>query len=330
MTDTKKKLLHYKDFKTDSEIFGPKPSLFDLNKIKKDKIELERRRRHQIYTFLECMFKNTSYFDFFSIDAFRLAIDALSTAQILKKKEVTSEMLVFPFLLLRKELTEILAESNITERNVGEYYVKKNKVHIPTWFERIKDSLKFLIATPDCDIENDVAPDPTISFSYEVNYLFEKAAKNTFQRFRTLVITPELLFVTIMEEKQTKGGKMINNLIGNETDFYLLRYKILKRFYYEEIATRNQISQNQIYFGYLLKTQLTGDQYADAIDLQALTTITAYFRDLLVTKGMNFDMSDFLIKDVTKTMSSLRSKRTTYNLGCPVKIESELMIETEN
>ena len=44
----------------------------DLNKNKEQKIILEKRKRYQVYTLLDHLLTNLSYFDYFSSDAFKV------------------------------------------------------------------------------------------------------------------------------------------------------------------------------------------------------------------------------------------------------------------
>jgi hypothetical protein len=77
--------------------------------------------------------------------------------------------------------------------------------------------------------------------SYELNLLFEKSAENSLTRFKTPVITPEILFITMMEEKHTKVGKIIQKFLKTDTNWYLLRYKLIKMIHYQETSQFNNI-----------------------------------------------------------------------------------------
>ena len=67
----------------------------DLNRL--EKINLEKRRRHQVYTTLDYLVSGVTYFDFFSTDAFEIAENSKYLGQICNKKQVTSEILLLSF-----------------------------------------------------------------------------------------------------------------------------------------------------------------------------------------------------------------------------------------
>jgi hypothetical protein len=131
-----------------------------------------------------------------------------------------------------------------------------------------------------------------------------------------------------MEEKQTKGGKMIKKLINDETEFYVLRFKLLKRLHYEETTIRNQINPNQLYFGYLLKLYLHMHEFRNALEHESLSYATAYFRYILVTSAFRFNINEFLRKEIERSLSSPRNRRTSYNLSRPPKPQVEIPVET--
>ena len=78
----------------------------DLNRL--EKINLEKRRRHQVYTTLDYLVSGVTYFDFFSTDAFEIAENSKYLGQICNKKQVTSEILLLSFFYSEIDLIERL------------------------------------------------------------------------------------------------------------------------------------------------------------------------------------------------------------------------------
>ena len=68
-----------------------------------------------------------------------------------------------------------------------------------------------------------------------------------------------------MEEKNSKIGKKIRKILYDETSWYLLRYKLLKRLYNQEVNVRSQVIKNQQFFAYLLKTQISESNFEKLI-----------------------------------------------------------------
>ena len=66
------------------------------------------------------------------------------------------------------------------------------------------------------------------SYNYDVKIILDRAIKNAY-RFKTPVITPEILFLTILEEKETTGGKLLKLLLDNDLNWNLLP-KFLKNY----------------------------------------------------------------------------------------------------
>jgi len=74
----------------------------------KNQIKSERRRRNQSYQALDYIISRVTYFDFFSADAFNITKYGKYFAQILNKKTVTSEILLFPFIYCDSNLSLLL------------------------------------------------------------------------------------------------------------------------------------------------------------------------------------------------------------------------------
>lgn len=93
---------------------------------------------------------------------------------------------------------------------------------------------------------NAVNKNSLVISSYEVHFLLEKAGENALFRFKTPIITPEILFITLMEEKNTKVGKILNKILKNSLDWYLIRYKLIKRIHNQEMNIRGEIEKVNI------------------------------------------------------------------------------------
>lgn len=280
---------------TDSKTFIP--NQFDFQKEEKsNKLLLEKRKRSQAYLTLDYFLSYISYFDFFSNDAFQIALYSKCFTQSCQKKIVTSDFLLFPFFDTNSELGEILKEAHFTKNHLKFYlfnHDKKNgfflfQKHFNRLFSNFFDHRFF---------------DTSIKFSHEVNLLFEKASENALIRFKTPVITPEILLITLMEEKQSKAGKIIQKILPNPLDWYLLRYRLIKRIHNHEMNIRCEIEKNEHYFTYLLKTQLTELQFDRLIENNELFSLgVLYFRNKLILEILQQNLAKHLEKDISKSI----------------------------
>jgi hypothetical protein len=132
--------------------------------------------------------------------------------------------------------------------------------------------------------------DQNIEFSYELHQLFLKSSENCLDRFKTPIITPEILLVTLMEEKHLNVSQILRKQVPDETEWYVLRFKLLKRLYYQEINVRNQVSENQRFFAYLLKTQLSEKNFETLIEKKLLAKAVEIFRDFLIKDLLKHDL----------------------------------------
>jgi ATP-dependent Clp protease ATP-binding subunit ClpA len=274
-----------------------------------EKIIIEKRRRNQAYMALDYLLSAITYFDFFSSDAFKIVKNAKYLAQICNKN-VTSELLLLPFFSYPSDVCQILKEFGITqelvENNVSSLQEKKKE----TFFEKRKNSIKRLFKdVKGFFVQETLSLDQNIKYSHEVNKLFEKSAENALLRFKTPVISPEILFITIIEEKDTKASKIIRRFLKKDVDWYLLRYKLIKRIHNQESNIRSEVVKNQHYFAYLMKIQLTDFEFNKLIETETLAQGVSLFRNTLISKILKVNIFDE-ISDEIYTSMKITNKRS--------------------
>jgi ATP-dependent Clp protease ATP-binding subunit ClpA len=274
-----------------------------------EKIIIEKRRRNQAYMALDYLLSAITYFDFFSSDAFKIVKNAKYLAQICNKN-VTSELLLLPFFSYPSDVCQILKEFGITqelvENSVSSLQEKKKK----TLFEKQKNSIKRLFKdVKGFFVQETLSLDQNIKYSHEVNKLFEKSAENALLRFKTPVISPEILFITIIEEKDTKASKIIRRFLKKDVDWYLLRYKLIKRIHNQESNIRSEVVKNQHYFAYLMKIQLTDFEFNKLIETETLAQGVSLFRNTLISKILKVNIFDE-ISDEIYTSMKITNKRS--------------------
>ena len=282
----------------------------DSNLTTDQKIELEKRRRYQAYMTLDYFLSFVTYFDFFSEDSFLIAQKSKELSQVLEKKVVTSDLLLIPFFQLNNEISTILTNYGIHEKKIG----KLISISQSNSSEKSPGGLKrfirnVLISSKIPFIANKLIVLKPTKYSYEVHQLFEKAAENALLRFKTPVISSEILLITMLEAKKSKVGKLLKKCLKTESNWYTFRYALLKRLHTQELAIRTDIPKNYQYFGYLLKTQLSEAEFQTILEKDCLFSSVLLFRNSIIEDILQWDFYEALEADILLSIQS-RSKRT--------------------
>jgi hypothetical protein len=287
-------------------------SYIDPNLSLETKIEQEQRRRYQAYATLDYLLSVVSYFDFFSKDSFIIAKKAKELSQIFNKKSITSDLLLLPFFESNSQIKILLEKHGIQEQEVGEIISSANK--IPNQSVRVKtvNWVKNLFIRIDIPMlaERLIIPTET-KYSYEIHQIFEKAAENAVLRFKTPVISSEILLITMLEAKKSKAGKLLKQLLGTESNWYMFRYSLMKRLHSQELAIRTDVPKNQQYFAYLLKTQLSESEFDMLMEKDCLLPGILLFRNHMVADLLQVDLQEHIKMDILGSIKS-RSKKRTY------------------
>lgn len=263
------------------------------------KIEAEQRRRNQVYQSLDYLLSTVTYFDFFSLDSFKIIKSTKKLSRFYKMEFITNDLLLLSFIYSNTQITKLLEEYGINKENIlknfnfGEKNRKISNNKFFELFEKYNSSNKKIINS---------------TFSLELNLLIEKAAETALERFKTPVISSEILFLTLIEQKNNKLVKILKKIVGNDLNWQLLRYKLVKRIHKEESIIRDEITKNQYYFAYLLKTQLTDLEFDRLMINELLPTGVELFRNTLISKLLDINISNVLLKDIHKSID-INNKR---------------------
>ncbi len=277
-------------------------------------IKQEKRRRLQVYNTLDYMINVTTFMDFYSKDLIKIISHSQLWSELiskfepeskddLKNKKIKSDAFLYSYILTSSTLKNTLLQHGLTKeipRNILENLelsFKKRNIFAYSYLKvltKIK-SLKKNSVKSKSKISS-LLEDP--EFSTEVMDLFEKSVVNAITRFKTPVITPEIFFITLMEENTCLASTVIKEYISEEMDWYTLRYKLIKMIHFQESHMRNDISKNQKYFGYLLKAGLTQLEFERLIDLGLLGLAVEYFRNKLFRLALEQDVYDCLKIDI--------------------------------
>jgi hypothetical protein len=273
---------------------------------KQQEIQLEKRRRNQAYKMLDYTLSNNTYFDFFSADAFQIAKNSKYMTQLYGKQKVSLELLFLSFFDLEFQVGSLLQSFGFDETFLEKLMAplkmskkKENGLWPPlTLLTTLQKKGKNLLESVFSLGEDETHFNQQIRYSYQVHQIFEKSAENALNRFKTPVITPEILLITLMEEKESLIGKLIKKNITDETNWYLLRYKLLKRLYAQESNVRSQVKRNQHFFAYLLKTQLPDVSFEKLIENKVLGKAVSLFRNVLIHDLLKSNLADSLDAEI--------------------------------
>lgn len=281
----------------------------DSSKDFAEKLILEKRRRYQAYSVLNYLLSVVSYFDFFSKDAFQISLKAKHFAQLFNKPNVLSEFLLLSFFTSETSVLKILKKAKLNKKNVGKLVAIMADLSSPPAFQKqIFKSKSFFNDLNDSYFAQEFSIKSKLKYSYETNKLFEKCAENALVRFKTPIISSEILFLTMMEEKNTRVGRIIKKLLKNDAEWFLLRYNLLKSLHSKELSLRNDVVKNQHYFGYLLTTHLSDKQIEKLINKKTLNDRVSIFRHKLISDSLQVNFFEFFEKDINKSIKLTNSR----------------------
>ena len=260
----------------------------------KTQVKNERRRRNQSYQSLDYILSRLTYFDFLSAEAFSIAKYAKYFGQLFDKKTITSEFLLFSFFYCDSNLYELLNDCEIRDKFLE---LLNNRLNTQ------KLSKKVLKNLPS-SLKNENLP-----YTTEVNFIFEKAAENALVRFKTPVITSEILFLTLMENTESKAGKLIQTQILTSAEWHLLRYRIIKSLHKNEALIRSDVMKNQHYFAYLLKTELSEIEFNKLVETESLVTGVQLFRNMLITQLTKINVFNLILDEVKKSIRVTNTRK---------------------
>jgi hypothetical protein len=97
--------------------------------------------------------------------------------------------------------------------------------------------------------------------------------------------------------------------LKKDVDWYLLRYKLIKRIHNQESNIRSEVVKNQHYFAYLMKIQLTDFEFNKLIETETLAQGVSLFRNTLISKILKVNIFDE-ISDEIYTSMKITNKRS--------------------
>lgn len=276
--------------------------------MKQDKINLEIRKRHYTYTLLDYILSNSTYFDFFSLDTFQVLMHTKYVGSIClsTEKVIGSEFFLFSFLTLDLPIKKFLEDHNISSKEMGLLISSVNQLNSKALID--KKDFYFRKIFKDFQLSK-IKP---LKYAHEVNLLLEKTAENALLRFKTPVITPEIFLITLMEEKNNKSGKLLKKLLKTESNWYLLRYKLIKRIHLQESEIKSKVKKNEHYFTYLLKICLSELEFNTLIEQNSLATGSSFFRNQVVYELLSLDFLKMLYHEIHNSLANTAIRKYSF------------------
>jgi hypothetical protein len=276
--------------------------------MKQDKINREIRKRHYTYTLLDYILSNSTYFDFFSLDTFQVLMHTKYVGSIClsTEKVIGSEFFLFSFLTLDLPIKKFLEDHNISSKEIGLLISSVNQLNSKVLID--KKDFYFRKIFKDFQLSK-IKP---LKYAHEVNLLLEKTAENALLRFKTPVITPEIFLITLMEEKNNKSGKLLKKLLKTESNWYLLRYKLIKRIHLQESEIKSKVKKNEHYFTYLLKICLSELEFNTLIEQNSLATGSSFFRNQVVYELLSLDFLKMLYQEIHNSLVNTAIRKYSF------------------
>jgi hypothetical protein len=272
------------------------------NLLVKEKIKKEERRRIQVYNQLDYLLCSSTFFHFFSLDAFTIIKYSKVLALGFKKREVTSDFLLLTIVQAMTKSSIYLKELQFNVNLIIQNCYPKNETIIDHIFS-IKDKLNLYQMKFTAFLFNEEFEDTEyISYSNDAKMVLTNAIENAVVRFKTPIITTDILFLTLMENNSLKSSQIIKNLIPKKMDWYLFRYKLIKSIHSQESNVRSDSPKNQRYFGYLLKTQITESQFDNLITNEKLSEAIFLFRDCIISRIIKTDFFPNFLQNILQSI----------------------------
>jgi len=258
-----------------------------------DKIKLEKRKRNQVYSSINYLKSHSNKFDFFSSDSVKILRSANQLSKKFNQENIGSEFLLLAFFQSQIQLLKIFEKFDISSELIENY--------ISTAYKKAEDlgqNSSFFSKLKKENILNS-----KIEYNFEVKNIIETCIENSY-RFKTPVITSEILFLTLLENEKSSSGILLKKILKNDIQWNLLRYEILKKIHYQETTLQGSISKNFRYFAYLLKLELSDNKFEKLLSKNEFSFAIEAYRDLITSKILEVNIFQVLENEIKFSIRS--------------------------
>ncbi len=289
-------------------------------KVKSPKFQ-EQRRRFQFYANLDLLSSNYSVFDMMNPDSIRILLKARQISDYLQFKEVTPEVLTLACLFGKASIRRLFQKVGLDSKSFVRNFLKKHKITENFLFKVFfffRKSFKFfqkniLFQKRKSRLEQK-------PFSKKTFHIFLKAAQNTYRRFKTFVITPEILFLTLMEDKKT----FFLATLQSKENWDIVHARLCSTIHLED---RNLFfeSPKEYYYAYLLKIKMKQKLFRSSVLYELFdkennlifldeNPISMNYREAIYEKVLQWNRLKYLefqTKQTQKLVQNFRKKKIT-------------------
>lgn len=284
---------------------------------KKEPKFFEKRKRFQSYMYMQSLFSQITFFDFFTKDALEILILAKKIALILEEKVITEDILILAFYFSDGEFSSFLKNEDITPETILEtYFVKTpNNIEIQKSFLMIlEDQIKNSKSSFTKIFFSSHPVKQSIPFSSKLLFFLNKTVQIALEKYKTPVISSDVLLLSLLD---SSSGNKLKKLLNSREEWYKLRFKILKNLYREEDIIKNQLDLTQQQFAYLAKTYFSQKIFGNAIETQKINETIEVFRYKIISNLMSNQEEDLpkLIEKETYLsiqIANKNSKKRTF------------------
>lgn len=258
-----------------------------------DKIKLEKRKRNQVYSSINYLKSHSNKFDFFSSDSVKILRSANQLSKKFNQENIGSEFLLLAFFQSQIELLKIFEKFDISSELIENY--------ISIAYKKVDDLGQNSAFFSKLKKENIL--NSKIEYNFEVRNIIETCIENSY-RFKTPVITSEILFLTLLENEKSSSGILLKKILKNDIQWNLLRYEILKKIHYQETTLQGSISKNFRYFAYLLKLELNDNKFEKLLSKNEFSFAIEAYRDLITSKILEVNIFQVLENEIKFSIRS--------------------------
>lgn len=269
------------------------------------KIKQEKRRRHQVYSLFDFYLSSFTIFDFLSFDSFRFLKDSYLLSKLTNKEKIGTDFLLLSFFQKDSTLLKTLNQYGLDD-NFVQNLIKKL---LPQKYLDVKEQNDFFISFSKLNFLEKKDISQNILYSQELYNLLEKSAENALIRFKTPIITSEILFITLMEDKNSIGGKLIKDYFSSNSEWFLLRYRLMKQLHNHESTIKGEVSKNQQYFAYVLKTKLSETLFSKLILTEKLGEAVNSFRNFIFKDILRINIFELLSDEIYKSIELNKTRK---------------------
>lgn len=269
----------------------------------------EKRKRTQIYKALDLYLSLETKIDFFTIDTINILLKAKIIPFLLDKKELTSDMIIYGFFTKNsRRFLKWFKSVNFSKTSVKKYLgkkwgkplTKKEFIYYKilcyfNYFNYKLEKFFFKSINPSTYFNKSIEDLNTINYSLELRKILNNIVKKARFKYRTPVISSNMLFLELLEETESYSRKLFKKLIPNVKSFLTLRYKILTEIYKTNVYIHTMIPKNRLFYIFYGQISLPEQVFQTMVSRpMRLQAYALKLRNALIKKALSYNYTKYL------------------------------------